>query len=87
MAVLSVNNINKSYGEDIILKDVSFSINKNDKVAGKVDYIDCTITTSNCEDDYVLEDTACEIKVRGNYTLNYDKKPLRLKFYLVKKSV
>ena len=33
MAVLSVNGINKSFGEDIILKDVSFSVNKNDKVA------------------------------------------------------
>ena len=33
MAVLSVSGINKSYGEDIILKDVSFSVNKNDKVA------------------------------------------------------
>ena len=33
MAILSVSGINKSYGEDIILKDVSFSVNKNDKVA------------------------------------------------------
>lgn len=33
MAVLSVNGINKSFGEDIILKDVTFSVNKNDKVA------------------------------------------------------
>lgn len=54
--------------------------NRNDKLAGLIDYVDCTITTSNCEDDYLLQDVACEIKVRGNYTLEYDKKPLRLKF-------
>lgn len=33
MAVLSVNGICKSFGEDIILKDVTFSVNKNDKIA------------------------------------------------------
>ena len=33
MAILSVNDINKSYGEQEILSHVSFSINKNDKVA------------------------------------------------------
>ena len=54
--------------------------NRNDKLAGLIDYVDCTITTSNCEDDYLLQDVACEIKVRGNYTLEYEKKPLRLKF-------
>ena len=60
--------------------DFATKYNRNDKIAGLVDYIDCTITTSNCDDEYILEDTACEVKVRGNYTLNYDKKPLRLKF-------
>lgn len=33
MAVLSVNGIYKSYGVQEILKDVSFSVNKNDKIA------------------------------------------------------
>lgn len=33
MAVLSVNGINKSFKDDIVLKDVSFSVNKNEKVA------------------------------------------------------
>ena len=33
MAVLSVNGISKSYNASIVLDDVSFSINKNDKVA------------------------------------------------------
>lgn len=32
MTILSANNINKSYGLDVILDDVSFNINKDDKV-------------------------------------------------------
>lgn len=60
--------------------DFATKYNRNDKLNGLIDYVDCKITTSNCEDDYILEDVDCEIKVRGNYTLTYDKKPLRLKF-------
>lgn len=33
MAVLSVNGISKSFGDDIILEDITFSVNKNDKIA------------------------------------------------------
>ncbi len=33
MAVLTVNNICKSYGDDIILDNISFTVNKNDKLA------------------------------------------------------
>ena len=60
--------------------DFATKYDRNDKLAGKIDYVDCTITTSNCDEEYLLENVDCEIKVRGNYTLNYAKKPLRLKF-------
>lgn len=33
MAVLSVNGIWKSFGDDVILQDITFSVNKNDKIA------------------------------------------------------
>lgn len=33
MAILSVNGISKSFGSDIILDDITFSVNKNDKIA------------------------------------------------------
>lgn len=42
-------------------------------------YTDCTVTVSNCDEAYELSATG-GVKVRGNYTANYDKKPLRLKF-------
>ncbi len=32
MIILSANNINKSYGTDVILKDISFHMNKGDRV-------------------------------------------------------
>lgn len=51
-----------------------------DKIEGKVDYVDCTISVDRCEDEFVIENAAAEVKVRGNATLNYEKKPFRLKF-------
>lgn len=51
-----------------------------DKIEGKVDYVDCTISVDRCEDEFVLKNAAAEVKVRGNATLNYEKKPFRLKF-------
>lgn len=33
MAVLSLNNINKTYNGEVVLKDITFSVNKNDKIA------------------------------------------------------
>ena len=46
----------------------------------KWDYTDCTVSVSGCEDAYVLDNTAAQVKVRGNYTADYEKKPLRLTF-------
>ena len=45
----------------------------------KGDYYGCTVTI-NEGDATTMEDVACQIKVRGNYTSNYSKKPYRLKF-------
>ena len=56
------------------------SYNRNDKLAGRIDYVDATVSTGNCEDDYILSNLAAEVKVRGNYTLEYPKKPIRIKF-------
>ena len=44
------------------------------------DYVDATISVSNCDDDEVLEDIAAQVKVRGNFTSCYIKKPYRIKF-------
>ena len=47
----------------------------------KGDYYSCNVTVSNYDgEDLKLNDLLCQIKVRGNYTSNYSKKPYRLKF-------
>ena len=54
--------------------------NKNDKTAGNIDYVDATISVTGCEEEYQMTDATAEVKVRGNATLNYEKKPIRIKF-------
>ena len=53
---------------------------KNDKVAGNIDYVDATINVSGCDEEHKMSDVSAEVKVRGNATLNYEKKPIRIKF-------
>lgn len=44
------------------------------------EYYDTTISITNCDEKYALTDVEASVKVRGNYTANYDKKPYRIKF-------
>ena len=44
------------------------------------DYVKATISVDHCEDKYELSNVAGKVKVRGNYTSTYDKKPIRIKF-------
>lgn len=53
---------------------------RNDKLAGNIDYVDATVSLSECDADYAFSDVLAEVKVRGNYTLDYEKKPIRIKF-------
>ena len=57
-------SIDTDNGEDIVTKD----------------YIDCKVSISNCEEKYFLSEVVAEIKVRGNATATYPKKPFRIKF-------
>ena len=52
--------------------------NKGSK--NQIEYVDASISVNNCEADYVMTDVEAEVKLRGNATLNYDKKPIRIKF-------
>ena len=56
------------------------SYNRNDKLAGRIDYVDATVSVNCCEEEYEMTDVEAEVKVRGNYTLDYDKDPIRIKF-------
>lgn len=43
-------------------------------------YEDCTISLTNIDGTKMLDAVSGEVKVRGNWTTTYDKKPLRIKF-------
>ncbi len=44
------------------------------------DYTNATISVSNCEEEYQKTDVAAEVKIRGNYSSTYPKRPIRIKF-------
>lgn len=54
--------------------------NRNDKLNGNIEYVDAAVSVTECEDEYELTGMEAQVKVRGNYTLEYDKKPIRIKF-------
>lgn len=68
------------------LPEISITTETNNDFAtvpdknNKWDYTDAKISVKNCPDEFVLTDIAAGIKVRGNYTANYSKKPFRIKF-------
>lgn len=49
------------------------------KLRDEIEYVDATVSVSD-GDNSVIEDVVAKVKARGNYTLNYEKKPLRIKF-------
>lgn len=54
--------------------------NRNDKLSGNIEYVNATVSITECENEYELTDLEAQVKVRGNYTLDYEKKPIRIKF-------
>ena len=60
--------------------DWATKYNKHDKTSGNIDYVDASISVSACEEEYQMTNAEAEVKVRGNATLDYEKKPIRIKF-------
>ena len=62
------------------------SLIKSDEHKGKngelpaYDYVKASISVDHCEDKYALNEVSGKVKVRGNYTSSYAKKPIRIKF-------
>lgn len=54
--------------------------NQTSKKNGLIQYVPATVTVDNCEEEWELTDVSAQVKVRGNATLSYSKKPLRIKF-------
>lgn len=49
-------------------------------VTSKTDYIGGTVSITNCDARYAMEETAIEIRGRGNNSWTYDKKSYRFRF-------
>ncbi len=52
---------------------------REDKLHGRIDYVDATITVTDGE-QVLLQDEKAQVKARGNWTLDYPKKSIRIKF-------
>ncbi len=74
--VMPAIHINTADGKN----DWATRYNRNSKIMGQIDYVDATVSTLSCEEEYALKHVDAEVKVRGNYTLDYEKKPIRIKF-------
>ena len=43
-------------------------------------YVDCTVTYTGTDGSVTMDSMDAQVKVRGNWTTSYEKKPLRIKF-------
>ena len=43
-------------------------------------YVECVVSVTDAEGNTLIDKDSADVKVRGNWTTTYDKKPLRIKF-------
>lgn len=44
------------------------------------EYYACKVSVSDCDEEYAMTDVTARVKVRGNYSADYSKKPYKIKF-------
>ena len=62
---------------------ISIKTNSGEEIQGNMssaEYYACTVSVSDCDSEYVLTNETARVKVRGNYSANYAKKPYKIKF-------
>lgn len=88
MPILSLETVKQgSDATDFITKPVSPHVSAqiatwtpNYQMPPAPYYEACHITLTDKDEKVLLKDAAADVKVRGNWTTNYEKKPLRIKF-------
>ena len=60
--------------------DFIWLYSREDKQNGLIDYVPAQISLARCDDGDRLYSVDAQVKVRGNYTLDYMKKSIRIKF-------
>ena len=74
--VMPAIHIQTEDGKDTFATDYG----RDEKILDLIEYVPAKISVAGCEDKYRMSGVEAEVKVRGNYTLDYDKKPFRIKF-------
>lgn len=67
----------------IALDDKSLELGYNKGLSKNImeyDYAKATVSVSDCDDAFALTDITAKVKIRGNYSSTYPKRPLRIKF-------
>jgi len=72
----SVDNLPDEY----LVPTISITTTSGDFPEDKETYLDVTVTSKRSDDDETFNGISGRIKLRGNSTLNYDKKAFKLKF-------
>ncbi|MBR6872607.1 MAG: CotH kinase family protein [Ruminococcus sp.] len=88
LPVIEINTVSNEDGVmDFVNKPVTKHVSKSIaswtpgyKIPVEPYYEDCTVNVKNSGGSALLEGAAAQVKVRGNWTTSYPKKPLRIKF-------
>lgn len=75
--MMPVIRITTSDSDNSFATDYSFK-DKKDKV---IKYVNAYVSTDNCPDSQAMNRISAQVKARGNYSLNYAKKSLKIKFF------
>ncbi len=87
--VLSIQTVSEEKGVmDFVTKPVSSHVAESIaswtpgyKIPPAPYYEACTVSLTDTDQTVLLDAVGAQVKVRGNWTTSYDKKPLRIKFY------
>ena len=88
IALISIETINKAENVmDFVEKPVASHVSAqiatwtpNYEMPPAPYYEECLVTVTDKENNITIENASAQVKVRGNWTTTYDKKPLRIKF-------
>ncbi len=87
MPVLNITSIenpdNTDFASEPVARHVAESIaswTPNYKIPPEPYYELCSVTLTDADENLLLDSALADVKVRGNWTTTYDKKPLRLRF-------
>lgn len=92
LTVIEENNVGHLYKEECecgyktleqTLAVIRITTDNGQEIQGNKDsaeYYSCKVSVTDCEKAYQITNAVAKVKVRGNYTANYSKKPYRIKF-------